>query len=70
MKLESAEPPTVVFGFSPFEETDEKEARKRVTLYSLWWKVDMKMNVRIRFRVGECEEMEDKENDKVHPVSL
>ena len=69
MTLESAEPPTVVFGFSPFEETDEKEARKRVTLYFLWRNANMKMNVRIRRRMGECKEMEKKEKNNVHPVT-
>ena len=28
----------------------------------------MKMNV--RFRVGECQEMEKKEKDRVHPVNV
>ena len=41
-------------GSSPFEETHEKkEAKTRVTLSTLWWKVDMKMSVRLRRGLGE-----------------
>ena len=57
-----------MLGFSPFEETDEKEAIRRVTFYSLWWNANMKMNV--RFRVGDCQDMEKKEKDRVHPVNV
>ena len=36
-------------GSSPFEKTHEKkEAKKIVTLSTLWWQVDMKMSVRFR----------------------
>ena len=48
----------------------DKSKRKRVTLSSLWWQVETKISVRIRRRVGECKEMEEKEKESVHPLKI
>ena len=48
----------------------DKSKKKRVTLSSLWWQVEMKIIVRIRRRVGECKEVEEKEKESVHPLKI